>query len=96
MGNNNNNKTLLWIAILILIICACSRDNSSRPVNFDTYFGLQKFITFTQVLLLIMKRGELEWMKDVDADADAITTVDADSAADSAVDSVAETVAAFG
>jgi len=40
MVNNNDNKALLWIAILILIIFACSKDNSSRPVNFDTYFGL--------------------------------------------------------
>lgn len=40
MQNNNDDKTLLWIAILILIVFTCNRDNSSRPVNFDTYFGL--------------------------------------------------------
>ena len=38
MCNLNDSKTLLWIAILILIVYACSKDNSSRPLNFDTFF----------------------------------------------------------
>lgn len=38
MCNLNDSKTLLWIAILILIVYACNKDNSSRPMNFDTFF----------------------------------------------------------
>ena len=91
---NNNDNTLIWIAILILIIFACCRDNSSRPMNFNTFFEVQEFITFYIGANAYIKRGELKWMKDadVDADADVTTTVDADSEADLVV----ETAAAYG